>query len=153
MRHADSSTLLGLFRWSILSDCGVPKQRRSSIFNSVRSRLILSSIETRVSVVNDGDYLNAVSDQSLAENVTRVLYPNDNVSLPLACPVEKSIRLASALQYMQGKELRLKQEYFLVAATLSDIIRRYKHSKFGATAAVRDDFNTFPDKVRKICLL
>ncbi|CAF4621201.1 unnamed protein product, partial [Rotaria magnacalcarata] len=55
-------------------------------------------------LVNDGDYLNAVSEQSLAENVTRVLYPNDN--------------------YRQGKELRLKQEYFLVAATLSDIIRR-----------------------------
>ncbi len=32
-------------------------------------------------LVNDGDYLNAVSDQSLAENVTRVLYPNDNVNI------------------------------------------------------------------------
>ncbi len=49
---------------------------------------------------------------------------------------------------MQGKELRLKQEYFLVAATLSDIIRRYKHSKFGVPAATRDDFSTFPDKVK-----
>jgi len=48
---------------------------------------------------------------------------------------------------MQGKELRLKQEYFLVAATLSDIIRRYKHSKFGVSSTTRDDFNTFPDKV------
>lgn len=76
---------------------------------------------------NDGDYLNSVSEQSLAENVTRVLYPNDN--------------------YMQGKELRLKQEYFLVAATLSDIIRRYKHSKFGSSMTTRADFATFPDKV------
>ena len=48
---------------------------------------------------------------------------------------------------MQGKELRLKQEYFLVAATLSDIIRRYKHSKFGAASTTRDDFSNFPDKV------
>ena len=48
---------------------------------------------------------------------------------------------------MQGKELRLKQEYFLVAATLSDIIRRYKHSKFGCSATVRDDFSSFADKV------
>ena len=48
---------------------------------------------------------------------------------------------------MQGKELRLKQEYFLVAATLSDIIRRYKHSKFGVSSATRDGFSTFPDKV------
>ena len=48
---------------------------------------------------------------------------------------------------MQGKELRLKQEYFLVAATLSDIIRRYKHSKFGVSSTTRDDFASFPDKV------
>ncbi len=34
-----------------------------------------------ISLVNDGDYLNAVSEQSLAENVTRVLYPNDNVNM------------------------------------------------------------------------
>ena len=51
---------------------------------------------------------------------------------------------------MQGKELRLKQEYFLVAATLSDIIRRYKHSKFGVPNTTRDDFSTFPDKVKLI---
>ena len=48
---------------------------------------------------------------------------------------------------MQGKELRLKQEYFLVAATLADIIRRYKHSKFGVSTTTREDFGTFPDKV------
>jgi glycogen phosphorylase len=51
---------------------------------------------------------------------------------------------------MQGKELRLKQEYFLVAATLADIIRRYKHSKFGVSTATRDDFVTFPDKVNLV---
>jgi starch phosphorylase len=50
---------------------------------------------------------------------------------------------------MQGKELRLKQEYFLVAATLSDIIRRFKHSKFGITSATRNEFDTFPDKVMR----
>ena len=50
-------------------------------------------------------------------------------------------------QYIEGKELRLKQEYFLVAATLSDIIRRYKHSKFGVAATTRDDFSGFPEKV------
>ena len=32
-----------------------------------------------LALVNDGEYLSAVSEQSLAENVTRVLYPNDNV--------------------------------------------------------------------------
>ena len=54
---------------------------------------------------------------------------------------------------MQGKELRLKQEYFLVAATLSDIIRRYKHSKFGVSSTTRDDFSNFPEKVRIIAIV
>lgn len=48
--------------------------------------------------VNDGDYIQAVLDRNLAENITRVLYPNDNS--------------------FEGKELRLKQEYFMCAATL-----------------------------------
>lgn len=48
--------------------------------------------------VNDGDYIQAVLDRNLAENISRVLYPNDN--------------------FFEGKELRLKQEYFMVAATL-----------------------------------
>lgn len=103
-------------------------------------------------LVNDGDYLNAVSEQSLAENVTRVLYPNDNVSriqrrkyFSLNFANRKNVSL---FQYIEGKELRLKQEYFLVAATLADIIRRYKHSKFGVAATTRNDFSGFPDKVR-----
>jgi len=48
-----------------------------------------------------------------------------------------------------GKELRLKQEYFLVAATLQDILRRYKSSKFGSRDPVRKSFDAFPDKVTK----
>lgn len=66
-------------------------------------------------------------DRNLAENISRVLYPNDN--------------------FFEGKELRLKQEYFMCAATLQDIIRRYKSSKFGSRDAVRTDFKHFPDKV------
>jgi starch phosphorylase len=48
--------------------------------------------------VNDGDYIQAVIDRNIAENISRVLYPNDN--------------------FFEGKELRLKQEYFMCAATL-----------------------------------
>lgn len=66
-------------------------------------------------------------DRNLAENISRVLYPNDN--------------------FFEGKELRLKQEYFMCAATLQDIIRRYKASKFGSREAVRTNFDHFPDKV------
>uniref|UniRef100_A0A670YHD0 Alpha-1,4 glucan phosphorylase n=1 Tax=Pseudonaja textilis TaxID=8673 RepID=A0A670YHD0_PSETE len=77
--------------------------------------------------LNVGDYIQAVLDRNLAENISRVLYPNDN--------------------FFEGKELRLKQEYFVVAATLQDIIRRFKSSKFGCRDPVRTCFETFPDKV------
>lgn len=79
------------------------------------------------SAVNDGDYIQAVLDRNVAENITRVLYPNDN--------------------FFEGKELRLKQEYFMCAATLQDIIRRYKASSFGSRKAIRNDFKEFPNKV------
>ncbi|XP_018419094.1 PREDICTED: glycogen phosphorylase, muscle form-like, partial [Nanorana parkeri] len=53
----------------------------------------------------------------------------------------------SAGLFFEGKELRLKQEYFVVAATLQDIVRRFKSSKFGCRDAVRTSFEAFPDKV------
>ncbi|CAL8302304.1 unnamed protein product [Boreogadus saida] len=74
---------------------------------------------------NVGDYIEAVLDRNLAENISRVLYPNDN--------------------FFEGKELRLKQEYFVVAATLQDIIRRFKTTKKGPGA--RTSFQGFPEKV------
>lgn len=52
------------------------------------------------------------------------------------------------LQFFEGKELRLKQEYFVVTATLQDIVRRFKSSKFGCRDPIRTSFDTFPDKVR-----
>ncbi|SAL99081.1 hypothetical protein [Absidia glauca] len=58
---------------------------------------------------NSGDYDKAVGEQKRAANLTAVLYPNDN--------------------HDSGKELRLKQEYFWVCASLQDIIRRFKRSK------------------------
>merc|ERR1712212_1352409 len=76
---------------------------------------------------NVGGYIQAVLDRNLAENISRVLYPNDN--------------------FFEGKELRLKQEYFVVSATLQDIIRRFKVSKFGSRDIVRTDFNRLPEKV------
>jgi starch phosphorylase len=66
-----------------------------------------------------GDYARAVSDQVKSESVSKVLYPNDNSD--------------------QGKELRLKQQYFFVACSLRDIIRRF-HLR-------NSDWSDFPDKV------
>lgn len=55
---------------------------------------------------NEGNYQKSVEEQQRAEHITSVLYPNDNT--------------------MAGKELRLKQQYFFVSATLQDILRRFK---------------------------
>jgi starch phosphorylase len=55
---------------------------------------------------NRGEYVDAVANKVLAENLTKVLYPNDNI--------------------FNGKELRLKQEYFFVSCSLQDILRRFK---------------------------
>ena len=58
---------------------------------------------------NSGDYEGSVSDTQRAETVSAVLYPNDNLE--------------------RGKELRLKQQYFWCAASLHDIVRRFKKTK------------------------
>ena len=52
-----------------------------------------------------GDYTRAVEQKTSSENVSKVLYPNDNTP--------------------QGKELRLKQQYFFVACSLNNIIKRF----------------------------
>jgi len=67
-----------------------------------------SSKEFSLRDFNQGDFVGAMQAKILSENISKVLYPNDE---PIA-----------------GKELRLKQQYFLVAATLRDIIRRHKKS-------------------------
>ncbi|XP_013100645.1 glycogen phosphorylase [Stomoxys calcitrans] len=95
--------------------------------NTLRLWSAKSPIDFNLKFFNDGDYIQAVLDRNLAENISRVLYPNDN--------------------FFEGKELRLKQEYFMVAATLQDIVRRYKASKFGSREAVRTNFDHFPEKV------
>ncbi|KAI3405111.2 GPH1 [Candida oxycetoniae] len=69
---------------------------------------------------NAGDYQQSVASQQRAESITSVLYPNDN--------------------FEEGKELRLKQQYFWVAASLHDIVRRFKKNH-------KTNWNRFPDQV------
>lgn len=66
-----------------------------------------------------GDYIRAAEQKILSENISKVLYPNDKTS--------------------QGQELRLKQEYFFSACSISDILRRY--------LAFNEDFSHFKQKV------
>ncbi len=68
---------------------------------------------------NKGSYVEAVETKVLAENLTKVLYPNDNTTA--------------------GKELRLRQQYFFVACSLKDILRRYQETNTG--------WEALPDKV------
>jgi len=65
-----------------------------------------SSREFNLAEFNQGDYIGAVEAKVTSENISKVLYPSDEA--------------------MAGKELRLKQQYFFVAATLNDIFRRYR---------------------------
>lgn len=87
--------------------------------NTLRLWAAKSSREFNLAYFDSGDYLHAVEDKNNSENISKVLYPNDHT--------------------LAGKELRLKQQYFFVSATLRDIIR--KHEKLKHT------FNEFPEKV------
>ncbi|XP_063712860.1 glycogen phosphorylase-like [Symsagittifera roscoffensis] len=100
---------------------------RNNYVNTLRLWSAKAPTAFHLSSFNVGDYLNAVCDRNLAENISRVLYPNDN--------------------FIEGKELRLKQEYFLVAASLQDLLRRFKVSKFGTLDKSRVDLSKLPDKV------
>ena len=100
-------------------DTPIPGYRNDTV-NNMRLWAAKSTREFDLDYFNHGDYERAVSDKAQSETISKVLYPNDNV--------------------FEGKELRLKQEYFFVSATLQDIVRRYKKSSAGG-------FADFPDQV------
>lgn len=77
----------------------------TSVANTLRLWVARASSEINLGKFNQGDYFAAVEDKNHSENVSRVLYPDDSTS--------------------PGYELRLRQEYFLVSASLQDIIRRH----------------------------
>jgi starch phosphorylase len=88
----------------------------NDIVNTLRLWSAKSTREFNLDYFNHGDYHLAVEDKDQSEIISKVLYPNDNV--------------------FEGKELRLKQEYFFVSASLQDILRRYKkfHADFAGLA-------------------
>jgi len=78
---------------------------KNGVVNTLRLWSARATRDFDIHVFNQGNYLQAVEQRSYSENISRVLYPND------ATP--------------EGQELRLKQEYFLVSATLQDALRRH----------------------------
>jgi starch phosphorylase len=79
--------------------------------------------DLNLQIFNDGGYIDAIREKAMAETVSKVLYPNDSTE--------------------SGKELRLVQQYFFVACSLADIIRRFKNgynlpwSEFPSKAAIQ----------------
>ena len=76
--------------------------------NTLRLWSSKSSRDFNLEFFNRGDYRQAVDDKTGSDTISKILYPEDSTR--------------------QGKELRLKQEYFFVCATLQDILRRYDKS-------------------------
>ncbi len=96
---------------AVAYDIPVPGYKNNTV-NNLRLWQAKACSDFSFKDFNAGDYVAAVSTKTDSETISKVLYPNDS--------------------YVEGKFLRLKQQYFFVSATLQDIIRKYKisHSTF-----------------------
>jgi starch phosphorylase len=92
---------------------------KNGVVNTLRLWSAKGTEDFDLDYFNHGDYIKAHDRKMISENITKVLYPADNV--------------------MAGRALRIKQEYFFSAASLADIVRRFKiHNP---------DIRDFPKKV------
>ena len=89
----------------------------NNIVNSLRIWDAQPEIEFNLDSFDKGDYDKAVEQKNLAESIVKVLYPNDN--------------------HYSGKELRLKQQYFFVSATLQQVVKKFMQT--------HDDVRDLPD--------
>jgi glycogen phosphorylase len=85
--------------------------------NNLRLWSAKATEEFELDFFNKGDYFAATSKKTATESISKVLYPNDNSQ--------------------EGRELRLKQQYFFVTASIQDILRRFKRE--------HDDLRQLPD--------
>ncbi|MCW8818615.1 MAG: glycogen/starch/alpha-glucan family phosphorylase, partial [Ignavibacteriaceae bacterium] len=90
---------------AVAYDIPVPGYKNNTV-NNLRLWQAKACSDFSFKEFNAGDYVAAVSSKTDSETISKVLYPNDS--------------------YVEGKFLRLKQQYFFVSATLQDIIRKYK---------------------------
>jgi len=99
-------------------DTPVPGYDTNTV-NNMRLWSAKASRDFNLKYFNEGNYIKAVEDKNESENLSKVLYPDDTTQM--------------------GRELRLKQQYFLVCAALEDILRRF--IKF------HPDLKELPDRV------
>ena len=91
----------------------------NGIVNTLRIWDAESMAGFRLDAFDKGDYSKAVEQENLARNLVDVLYPNDN--------------------HYAGKELRLKQQYFFISASVQEAVEKYMRK--------HDDIHGFPEKV------
>jgi starch phosphorylase len=123
--HTDHYGEHGRSRWvdtqdvlAVPYDTPVPGYQNGTV-NTLRLWKAAATDEFALNEFNAGDYTEAVRAKNAAENITMVLYPND----------------ASE----NGKELRLRQQYFLASASLQDVVRRW-------VLMHGEDFSSFAEK-------
>jgi len=102
----------------VAHDIPIPGYGNDTV-NTLRLWSARASKEFDLHYFQHGDYLKAVEEKNISENISKVLYPNDEI--------------------LAGQELRLKQQYFFVSCSIQDIVRRYLVN--------HHDFDRFPDKV------
>ena len=99
-------------------DVPIPGYNTDTV-NNLRLWAAKATREFNLESFNAGDYISAVQDKNVSESLSKVLYPNDSSAV--------------------GKELRLKQEYFFVSASIQDILHHF--------LAEHSDWNQLPEKV------
>ncbi len=99
-------------------DVPIPGYRNETV-NTLRLWKSEATAEFNLEDFNAGSYTEAVAAKNQAEQITMVLYPNDTSE--------------------NGKELRLRQQYFLTSASLQDVVRRWVQRE-------GKDFSNFADK-------
>ncbi|MEK8045109.1 glycogen/starch/alpha-glucan phosphorylase [Ideonella margarita] len=110
VRWVDTDDVLAMAYDSIVPGYG------TEATNTLRLWSAKATEEMNLRAFNQGNYFGAVESKNHSENVSRVLYPDDSTP--------------------SGRELRLRQEYFFVSASVQDLVRRYlrTHTEFDQLA-------------------
>ncbi|MBU3736243.1 MAG: glycogen/starch/alpha-glucan phosphorylase [Methylobacterium sp.] len=99
-------------------DVPIPGYKTETV-NNLRLWAAKSTREFNLDSFNAGDYVGAVEEKNSTENLSKVLYPNDTS--------------------VMGRELRLRQQYFFVSASIQDILHRFQTE--------HHDWNVLPEKI------